>query len=66
MQKIIVSVYPDNKTVEAYNYGPTVILIYSTKVQNSDTSIATNDAGYRFQRKITGEMNPLFFQYHQI
>ena len=66
MQKIQVFTYPDNKVVEAYNYAPTVVLIFPHKVSNSDISIVTNDVGYRFKRKITGETNPLFFQYHRI
>lgn len=66
MKKIEVSVYPDNKTVKAYDYGPTVLLIYPTMVWDTDESICTNEKGYRFKRKITGEENPLFFQYHAI
>ena len=68
MEKITVShgESPYKKNVEAYWYGPTVLLIYATKVIDSDEMIMTNEAGYRFKRKITGEANPLFFQFHKI
>jgi len=66
MKEIKVTVHPDNKTVDAYDYGPTVVLIYPFKVQDSDMSIVTKSDGFRFKRKITGETNPLFFQYHRI
>ncbi len=66
MDKIKVDVYPDDKCVDAYAYAPTVILIYPHKVWNRDESVVTNATGCRFKRKITGEENPLFFQYHRI
>lgn len=66
MKKIRVYVQPDNKIVKAYAYGPEVVLIYPAKVQDSDSTIVTNEVGYRFRRKITGEQNPLFFQFHRI
>ncbi len=66
MDKITVSVYPDNKKVLGYRYAPYVILIYCSSVTNSDESIITDLNGFRYKRHIKELQGNLFFEYRKI
>lgn len=68
MDKVIVKAFPDNKEVEAYRYAPTVLLVNRGVVYDTDTSILTDDAGFRYGRIIRGDTSPwsIMFEYHMI
>jgi len=68
MEDIQVEVYPDGKTVKAFRYAPTVILVMKGTVYDTDESIVTDANGYRHKRHLyAGETEwSVFSEYRRI
>ena len=66
MDDIKVKVYPDNRTVSAFRYAPTVILVRAKSVRDTDQSIVTDEFGRRYKRHVNETSGSYFFEYRMI
>jgi len=67
MEETTVYVHPDNKSVKAYRYAPTVILVQASTVNNTNESIVTDIDGFRYKRSICAKYSKSYFnEYYKI